>query len=53
MATIAYPFTWLLQTLRQWRIRESQTSLEELTYPNAEDVHHELNTSFWFSPPPC
>jgi hypothetical protein len=53
VAAIAYPFLWLMETLRQWRIRERQTSVEELMYPTAEDVHYELNTSFWFFPPPC
>jgi hypothetical protein len=53
VATIANPFIRLMKTLRQWRSRERQISVEELTYPTAEDVHHKLNTSFWFFPPPC
>ena len=32
VAAIAYPFIWLMETLRQWRIRERQTSVEELMY---------------------
>ena len=53
MAAITYPIIWLMETLRQWRIRERQRSLEELTYETTTPDHHQLNSSFWFFPPPC
>jgi hypothetical protein len=54
MAAITYPIIWLMETLRQRRSRERQRSIEELTYETtAVDDHHQLNSSFWFFPPPC
>ena len=54
MAAITYPIIWLMEMLRQWRIRERQRSIEELTYETTTpDDHHQLNNSFWFFPPPC
>jgi hypothetical protein len=54
MAAITYPIIWLMETLRQWRSRERQRSIEELTYETtAVDDHRQLNNSFWFFPPPC
>ena len=54
MAAITYPIIWLMETLRQWRIRERQKAVEELTYETTTvDDHHRLNNSFWFFPPPC
>ena len=45
MAAITYPIIWLMETLRQWRIRERQKAVEELTYETTTpDDHHQLDT---------
>lgn len=54
MDGFTHPIGWLLETLRQWRRRERQLVAGELT-DEAEkaDLHHKLNTTFWYLPPPC
>jgi uncharacterized protein YjiS (DUF1127 family) len=45
-----------LETLRLWRrrARARQALANELADDAAAaDIHHELNISFWFLPPPC
>jgi uncharacterized protein YjiS (DUF1127 family) len=50
------PVVSFLEALRQWRrrVRARQALANELADDAAAaDIHHELNTSFWFLPPPC
>lgn len=53
---VTHPIAAFLETLRLWRrrARARQALANELADDAAAaGIHHELNISFWFLPPPC
>jgi hypothetical protein len=51
--TFTHAITWLTQMFRAWQARAREQALRhELTRRAARDLHHRLNTTFWYLHPP-
>jgi uncharacterized protein YjiS (DUF1127 family) len=56
VTALSHPIAAFLEAVRLWRgrVRARQALANELADDAvATDIHHELNTSFWYLPPPC
>ena len=56
MTAVTPSIASFLEKLRRWgrRVRARQALANEVADDAAAaDIHHELNTSIWFLPPPC
>jgi hypothetical protein len=56
VAAFFHPIPWFLETVRQWRRRtyERRALAAQLADDDASaDIHNEINTLFWYLPPPC
>jgi hypothetical protein len=48
-----HAITWFTEMFRAWRVSARERALQyEVTRKAALDLHHRLNTTFWYLHPP-